>query len=115
MAAYASNRAVMDEGLTIFLGAITPYLIREIEMLADKPVDVAASEMFGQEVGARFVEDLSNYESGVSGRGRALTRITLTVELSRAGQRWTTAAERSCVCLKSRPDCQGVECRQIWD
>ena len=80
MTAYASNRAVMDEGLTIFLGAMAPYLIREIEMLADKPVDVAASEMFGQEVGARFVEDLSNYKSGVSGRGRALTRITLTVE-----------------------------------
>ena len=80
MPAYASNRAVMDEGLTIFLGAMAPYVIREIETLADKPIEVAANEIFGQEVGTRFVEDLSNYESGVSGRGRALTRITLTVE-----------------------------------
>ena len=80
MATYASNRAAMDEGLTIFLGAITPYLIREIEMLADKPIEVAANEIFGQEVSTRFVEDLSNYDSGETGRGRALTRITLTVE-----------------------------------
>ena len=80
MTAYASNRAVMDEGLTIFLGAMAPYVIREIETLADKPIDVAANEIFGHEVGTRFVEDLSNYESGGSGRGRALTRITLTVE-----------------------------------
>ena len=80
MPAYASNRAVMDEGLTIFLGAMAPYLIREIETLADKPIEVAANEIFGQEVGTRFVEDLSNYDSGEAGRGRALTRITLTVE-----------------------------------
>ena len=80
MAAYASNRAVMDEGLMIFLGAMTPYLVQEIETLTDKPIEVAANELFGQEVGTRFLEDLSNYESGASGRGRALTRITLTVE-----------------------------------
>ena len=80
MAAYASNRAVMDEGLTIFLGAMTTYLIREIETLTDKPIEVAANELFGQEVGSRFVEDLSNYDSGEAGRCRALTRITLTVE-----------------------------------
>ena len=80
MAAYASNRAVMDEGLTIFLGAMTTYLVREIETLADKPIEVAANEIFGQEVGTRFLEDLSNYESGASERSPALTRITLTVE-----------------------------------
>ena len=80
MTIYKSNRAVMDEGLTIFLSAMAPYLFREIETTAGQPVETAAAEIFGQEVGDRFVEDLSSYESGASGRGRALTRIGLTVE-----------------------------------
>ena len=73
-------RAVMDEGLTIFLGEMAPYLIRQVETLAGQPIETAAVEVFGKEVGNRFVEDLTYYDSGVPGLGRALTRISLTVE-----------------------------------
>ena len=58
------NRVAMDEAIGVFLAEIVPYMVSEIETAASQPIESAALEVFGREVGNQS----------------ALNRISLTVE-----------------------------------
>ena len=80
MPVYKSNRTVMDEGLAIFLNAMGPFVLQQMEAITGQPAEMASVEVLGEKIGNELVEDLASREAGVVGRGRALTRISLTVE-----------------------------------
>ena len=70
----------MDEAIGVFLAEIIPYVVSEIETAADQPIESAAFEVFGGEVGSQFLTDLGIGQSERVPRHLALTRISLTVE-----------------------------------
>ena len=74
------NRVAMDEAIGVFLAKIVPYMVSEIETAASQPIESAALEVFGREVGNQFLTDLGIGQSGALRRQPALNRISLTVE-----------------------------------
>lgn len=58
-----------------------PCVIQEVETAAGKPIETAAIEVFGENQGNKFIEELENYDSNGMTRQFALTRINLSVEL----------------------------------
>ena len=74
------NRILMNKALRIFLDEMVPYVIQEVETTAGQPIEVAAIEVFGENVGTQFIQDLGINNSGGLRRSFALTRISLTVD-----------------------------------
>ena len=70
----------MDEAIGVFLAEIVPYMVSEIETAASQPIQSAALEVLGREVGNQFLTDLGIGQSGALRRQPALSRISLTVE-----------------------------------
>ena len=74
------NRVLMDEARRIFLAEMVPYVTREIETTVGQPIETAAIDVFGKEVGERFIQDIENYEANQMASQRALTQINVTVD-----------------------------------
>lgn len=70
----------MDEAIGVFLKVMVPYVVSEIERAAEQPIESAAIEVFGGEVGRQFLTDLGIGQSRLVRRQPALSRISLTVE-----------------------------------
>lgn len=76
-----SNQALLNRALSIFLDEMVPCVIQEVEIAAGKPIETAALEVFGENQGNKFIEELANYDSNAMASQFALTRINLTVDL----------------------------------
>ena len=75
-----SNQILMNNALRIFLDEMVPCVIQEVETAAGQPIEKAAIEVFGENQGNKFIEELEDYDSNAMTRQFALTRINLTVE-----------------------------------
>ena len=75
------NQVLMNKALRIFLDEMVPCVIHEVETAAGQPVETAAIEVFGENQGRKFIEELGNYDSNALAAQFALTRINLSVEL----------------------------------
>ena len=75
-----SNQILMNNALRIFLDEMVSCVIQEVETAAGQPIETAAIEVFGENQGNKFIEELGNYDSNALAAQFALTRINLTVD-----------------------------------
>ena len=76
-----SNQILMSNALRIFLDEMVSCVIQEVESAAGQPIEKAAIEVFGENQGNKFIEELENYDANALAAQFALSRINLTVEL----------------------------------
>ena len=74
------RRVLMNRALDLFLDEMVPYVTGKVEELSGKPIEDAAVEVFGENVGNQFLQDLADYGVNSVMTHQALSRIGLTVE-----------------------------------
>ena len=81
VSANRSNQVLLNKALRIFLDEMVPCVIQEVETATGQPIETAALEVFGENQGSKFIEELEGYASNRVAAQFALTRINLSVEL----------------------------------
>ena len=74
------RRTLMNRALGLFLDEMVPYVTGKVEELSGKPIEDAAVEVFGENVGNQFLQDLADYRINSAARHQALSRSSLTLE-----------------------------------